>query len=95
MLGALLVAGGWVAAVAASGAGDTFVPMAVVGVGEPAGGALPSGPAAWGSGGRSSGTSALVPAAGAALRAISSRAASAIIAASSRRCDGPESGQRV
>ena len=43
MLGALLVAVGWVAAVAASGAGDTFVLMAVVGVGEPASDALPSG----------------------------------------------------
>jgi hypothetical protein len=89
------VVGGSIAAVAVGGSGDAVALMVVVAVGRLASGELPSGTAAWGSGGRSSGTSALVPAAGAALRAISSRAASAIIAASSRRCDGPESGQRV
>ena len=87
--------GGSVAAAVAEGAGDAFVLTVAVEVGGTVSGALPSGTAAWDSGGRSSGTSALVSAAGAALRTISSRAASAIIATSSRRCGGPESGQRV
>jgi len=53
----------------------------------------PSGPIAWGSAGKSTGTNSLLPGTGVTLRASSSRAAAATMSGSSRWPTGPAAGQ--